>query len=32
MGAAIASAISKFLHWVLLRRYYNRFLRESGQE
>ena len=32
MGAAIASAISKFLHWVLLRRYYHRFLRESGEE
>jgi hypothetical protein len=32
MGAAVASAISKFIHWFLLRRYYHRYLRESGEE
>lgn len=28
-GAALASAISKFIHWFMLRRYYKRFLREG---
>lgn len=32
MGAAVASAISKFIHWYFLRRYYHRFLRESGED
>lgn len=28
-GAAVSSAISKFLHWAILRHYYGRFIRES---
>jgi O-antigen/teichoic acid export membrane protein len=31
-GAAVASAISKFIHWMMLRHYYGRFIREGGRE
>jgi len=27
-GAAVASAISKFIHWIMLRHYYKRFINE----
>ena len=31
-GAAVASAISKFIHWMMLRHYYGRFIRDGGEK
>ena len=31
-GAAVASAISKFIHWMILRHYYGRFIREGAEK
>jgi len=31
-GAAVASAISKFVHWMMLRHYYGRFIKEGSEK